>query len=328
MTAADTQGAVTAAETKGVQTRSDAVAEVAVVGAGLMGAALARALADAGHHVRIWNRTPERAQKLAAERLRPVRTIQEAVSSADLVIACTASYDTTRAALAPVTDWGEAALVNLGTGTPEETEAMAEWAGERQLPYLDGSLLCFPDFVGSPDTLILYAGEPGVWERHQSVLRALGGGSRFLSEQVRAACVVETAVIGSFYVTAVGAYVEAATYAQSQGVSAEMMRDATRLVLRTLGRSTKEAAAAIESGEHATDQATLATYANGARHCLSALRADGHQARLLAAAVENLEAARAAGLGELGIYAQTGIVHGPADPPHAPEHPESPGAAP
>lgn len=291
------------------------MAEVAVVGAGLMGAALARALAGAGHQVRIWNRTPERAQKLAGERLRPVHTIQEAVASCDLVIACTSSYETTRAALAPVTDWGEAALVNLATGAPEEAEAMAEWAGERRVPYLDGSLLCFPDLVGSPDTLVVYAGAPEVWDRHHPVLRALGGRSRFLSERVRSASVLDTAIIGSFYVTAVGAYVEAATYAHSQGVSAEMMREATRLVLRTLGSSTKKAAAAIESGEHATDQATLATYANGARHCLSALRAEGHRARLLTAAVENLEAARAAGLGELGIYAQTDVVHDPAASP-------------
>ncbi|TDB88734.1 hypothetical protein E1264_10455 [Actinomadura sp. KC216] len=123
-----------------------------------------------------------------------------------------------------------------------------------------------------------------------------------------AANVLETAIIGAFYVTAVGAYVEAATYAPSQGVPAEMLRETTRLALRTLGRGTKEAAAAIESGDHRTDQATLETYAEGARHGLDAMRAAGHRARLLAAAVETLDAARAAGLGGLGIYAQTEIV--------------------
>ncbi len=285
--------------------------DVAVVGAGLMGAALARTLAAAGHEVRIWNRTPERAEQLATDRLRPVRDIRAAVAGADLVIACTSSYETTREALSPVADWGGAALVNLTTGEPEEAEELEKWAAQRGLSYLDGSLLCFPDGIGSADALILYAGAPDVWERHHGTLRALGGNSRFLSERVRSASVVETALIGSFYVTAVGAYVEAATYAHAQGVSADMMREATRLVLRTLGSATKQAAAAIETGEHATTQATLATYAGGSRHCLSAVRADGHTARILAAAVENLEAARDAGLGDLGIYAQTEVMHSP-----------------
>lgn len=291
------------------------MSDIAVVGAGLMGAALARALADADHTVRLWNRTPERAERLATERIRAVGALTEAVAGADLVIACTASYDTTRDALAVVTDWGDTALVNVTTGSPEDAEQMAEWAAGRGIPYLDGSLLCFPEYVGSPDALVVYAGSPEVWQRHESALRALGGASRYLSERVGSASVLETAIIGSFYVTAVGAYVEAATYAHSQGVSAEMLREVTRLTLRTLGAATKEASAAIESGEHGTQQATLATYANGARHFLSTLRAEGHRARILGAATETLEAARAAGLGELGIYAQTQVLNDHLPPP-------------
>ncbi|MFG2446625.1 NAD(P)-binding domain-containing protein [Nocardia fluminea] len=290
--------------------------EIAVVGAGLMGAALARALARAGHEVRVWNRTHERAERLVGARIRAVSAIEDAVAGVDLVLACTASYETTRGALDAVANWGEAALVNVTTGSPEDAEQMEAWAAARGIHYLDGSLLCFPEYVGSPDALVVYSGSSDVWQRHQVVLRALGGSSRFLSERVRSASVLETAIIGSFYVTAVGAYVEAATYAHSQGVSAEMLREVTRLTLRTLGAATKEAAAAIESGEHTTQQATLATYANGARHFLSTLRAEGHRARILGAATESLEAARDAGLGDLGIYAQTEIMHEPAASPN------------
>lgn len=289
--------------------------QVAVVGAGLMGSALVRALAAADHEVRVWNRTHERAERLSGERVRAVRAIDDAVAGADLLIACTASYETTRTALEPVEDWGAAAIVNLTTGAPADAEQMAEWAARRGVPYLDGSLLCFPEYVGSPDALVVYAGSRDVWRRHETVLRALGGGSRFLSESVRSPSVLETAIIGSFYVTAVGAYVEAATYAHSQGVSAEMLREVTRLTMRTLGAATKEAAAAIESGEHSTQQATLATYADGARHFVSTLRGEGHRALILGAATESLEAARTAGLGELGIYAQTQVMHDSATSP-------------
>jgi glutamyl-tRNA reductase len=41
--------------------------EVAVLGCGAVGSALARALAPAGPRLRLWSRTAERAERLAAE---------------------------------------------------------------------------------------------------------------------------------------------------------------------------------------------------------------------------------------------------------------------
>lgn len=40
---------------------------VSVLGTGIMGAAMARNLARAGHTVRVWNRTRSKAEPLAAE---------------------------------------------------------------------------------------------------------------------------------------------------------------------------------------------------------------------------------------------------------------------
>ncbi|WP_370937407.1 NAD(P)-dependent oxidoreductase [Amycolatopsis sp. cg13] len=278
--------------------------DVAVVGCGLMGAALAQTLADHGRAVAVWNRTPERAERLAREGITPVRAIEDAVPGTPLIIACTADYATTRSSLAPVRDWDGTTLVNLGTSVPAEAESMAEWAAERGVPYLDGSLLTFPEFVGSPDALVLYSGSPEVWSAHEKTLRCLGGKSQHISERIGAASAVDSAMIGSFYVTAMGAYLEAASYAKAQGVPAEMLRETTKLVLRTIGHSSKEAAAAIESGDFSTDQATLETYAAGAKRTAAALRADGRQPRLLEAAVTTLEEADAAGFGKLGLYAQ------------------------
>ena len=59
---------------------------VTVLGAGRMGAAIAGKLASGGADVRIWNRTPERAAALAAERIRPVASLSEAVRDAEVVI--------------------------------------------------------------------------------------------------------------------------------------------------------------------------------------------------------------------------------------------------
>lgn len=281
---------------------------VAVIGTGLMGSAIARTLARAGHRVTAWNRTAARAEALTDEGIVAVATVAEAVAEAELVIACTSTAATTRETFADVTDWEDRVLVNVTTGTPDDAVEMEAWAAERAIGYLDGAIICFPEYVGAPDALFVYAGPAPLWQRHETTLLRLGGASRHVSEQIGAASVLDTAIIGSFYVSAVGAYVEAATYAHANGVPAPMLREATKLVLKTLGHSTKAAAREIESGEHATEQATLATYARGSRNTLASTRGSGHSMRLLAAAVEYLDAAEAAGLGHLGLYAQTRVM--------------------
>uniref|UniRef100_UPI00135A1B18 NAD(P)-binding domain-containing protein n=1 Tax=Streptomyces viridosporus TaxID=67581 RepID=UPI00135A1B18 len=64
---------------------------VSVLGTGIMGAAMARNLARAGHTVRAWNRTRAKADPLAADGVHVAGTPAEAVESADAVL--TVLYD-------------------------------------------------------------------------------------------------------------------------------------------------------------------------------------------------------------------------------------------
>ncbi|MFB7507263.1 NAD(P)-dependent oxidoreductase [Streptomyces broussonetiae] len=64
---------------------------VSVLGTGIMGAAMARNLCRAGLDVRVWNRTREKAEPLAAEGARVAGTPAEAVEGADVVL--TMLYD-------------------------------------------------------------------------------------------------------------------------------------------------------------------------------------------------------------------------------------------
>ncbi|GAA1102433.1 NAD(P)-binding domain-containing protein [Nocardiopsis metallicus] len=130
--------------------------EITVLGCGLMGSALARALAAAGHPVTVWNRTPERAEALAGERMSAERTVAEAVGSARLVVACLADYAATLAAIDPVTDWTGTTLVNLASGAPSEVEEMERRIEGRGGRYLDGAVLAYPDDIGTPGAMIVY----------------------------------------------------------------------------------------------------------------------------------------------------------------------------
>ena len=59
---------------------------VALLGTGIMGAPMARNLLKAGFHVRVWNRTPDKARALAADGADAAATPADAVSEAAFVI--------------------------------------------------------------------------------------------------------------------------------------------------------------------------------------------------------------------------------------------------
>ncbi|WP_034274502.1 NAD(P)-binding domain-containing protein [Haloechinothrix halophila] len=282
--------------------------DVAVLGCGPMGAALARAFARSGYSVAAWNRTPERAEALADDGIRPVGAVDDAVASAPLIVACLTTYEATLSALDPIADWHGTTLINLATGAPYEATVMESWAAKRGAEYLDGSIVCYPQDIGTPGGAILYSGSSAAWAEHEKTLRSLAGSSAYVSEQVTDASALNVGVVGGFYVSALSAYVEAATYVLSHGVATEVLDAITQVTIDGLRKGNVDAAAAIVSDGHATDQATIDTYAEAAGAALAVMRRSGQRARLLGAAVENLATAKAAGLGTLGFTAQAKVA--------------------
>ncbi|CBG71802.1 putative dehydrogenase [Streptomyces scabiei 87.22] len=116
---------------------------VSVLGTGIMGAAMARSLLRAGHTVRAWNRTREKAEPLTADGARVVDSPAEAVRGADVVL--TILYDGPAAlavmreaapALSPGTAW-----VQSTTAGVEGVAELAALAGELGLVFYDAPVL-------------------------------------------------------------------------------------------------------------------------------------------------------------------------------------------
>ncbi|MFH8791344.1 NAD(P)-dependent oxidoreductase [Streptomyces sp. NPDC017941] len=291
------------AHTNGSSTAHD----VTVIGCGLMGSALARALGANGSSVTVWNRTPGRAHALAGDSITPADSLTAAVGSSPLVIACLPTYETTLSVLEPVTDWRGRTLAVLGSGTPGQAEEAQRWAEARGAAYLDGVILSYPQHIGSPEAAVLYSGPTATWAAHEQTLMSLAGASRHVADQPSAANLLNVALVGEFFITAMTAYVEAATYALRKGIPAAVVDEVTAAAVEVLRHEVGGVTAAIVSGEHESDQATLTTHAAGARLALAALREDGYDGRVLAAAIDTMTAAEQAGLGELGFSAQTKI---------------------
>ncbi|GAB3857649.1 NAD(P)-binding domain-containing protein [Nocardioides maradonensis] len=282
--------------------------DVAVIGIGLMGAALAKNFAANGLRVAAWNRSPEKAEAIAGANITAVASAADAVAGTSLVIGCTSTYATTKDALSGVADWSGKTLANIGTSTPTESTDMAAWTTERGGRYIDGAILCFPHQIGTEEGMVLYAGSPDAWADHEKTLMTPGPYSMLVSDNVKVASIIDAAIIGGFYSAALNAYVEAATYALDEGVDVEVLNGITEVVFQTIGESAKSAVEAITSDKHETDAAYLGVYAEGCRATLSAMRDAGYKARLLGAAVENLNEAEQAGLGGLGFFALTKVA--------------------
>src|SRR5215468_8049287 len=105
---------------------------VAVLGTGIMGGPMARNLAAAGHDVRVWNRTPEKAEGLGCT---VAGTPAEAVAGAEVVLTMLSDGPTVEAVvpdLDPDVLWIQSSTV----GVPET----ARFA-ERHPRYLDAPVL-------------------------------------------------------------------------------------------------------------------------------------------------------------------------------------------
>ena len=149
---------------------------VAVLGTGVMGAAMARNVAKAGMAVRAWNRTAARAAPLAADGIAVAPTAQEAVDGADLVLTVlfdAASVEETIRAAAPGLRRG-ATWIQLSTVGPEETERLAALAAELGVGFLDAPVSGTRQPAEAGTLVVLAAGPADVRDAARPVLEAIG----------------------------------------------------------------------------------------------------------------------------------------------------------
>ena len=150
--------------------------DIGFIGLGEMGAAMVANLLKAGHAVRVWNRTPAKAQALAAAGARVIASPAEAFAG-DAVISMLADD----AALREVFD---AALlahaprglvhVNMATISVALAETLAREHAEFGLHYVAAPVLGRPDAAAAAKLTIIAAGAAEAIDRVQSLFDAIG----------------------------------------------------------------------------------------------------------------------------------------------------------
>ncbi len=246
------------------------MAQVSVIGLGAMGSTLARVLAENGHRVTAWNRSPlpsARAQTLRRTGVSHAATPAAAIAANPLTIMCVLDYPAADSIL-DRPGVGEAlvgrTLVQLTNGSEDEVRrqlARVQAAGARMLC---GGIVGYPRHIGRPDTAILYAGSAAAFADHKDTLAALAGKQRFLGEDPTAQNATYAAGFG-FYFAAIMGFLENAALAASRGVApadfAATMPAMTALLLDHMG----DAARRIAAGDYEGDQATVDVHLVGAQ---------------------------------------------------------------
>jgi len=132
---------------------TDKTHQVAVLGLGRMGSAVATRLATQGHRVQAWSRTPQAESRVAGPddggvssghaTVQVRRTSIEAVAGADIVIltlfdgdACRAVLDSCLDSMAP-----DVVVVNASTVGPDEAESLERMAEGRSRAYLHAPVM-------------------------------------------------------------------------------------------------------------------------------------------------------------------------------------------
>ncbi|MBM4796315.1 NAD(P)-dependent oxidoreductase [Streptomyces sioyaensis] len=157
---------------------------VAVLGTGIMGAAMARNLAGAGLDVRAWNRTRARAEPLAADGIRVTGTPAEAVDGADVVLTMLLDGPAVLDALhqaAPALPPG-ALWLQMSTVGPEGLAPLARFAGEHGLRFVDAPVLGTKDPAEKGELTILAAGPQDVRERAERIFGVVGSRTQWVGE--------------------------------------------------------------------------------------------------------------------------------------------------
>lgn len=149
------------------------MADVAVLGTGRMGAAMARALAGAGHAVTVWNRTPAAADALA-DVCRVAPDAAGAVADADVVIATLATGAATEQVLLSDEVRGSlrpgAVVLDMGTSGVATARALA--GGLAGVRFVDAPVSGSVATINAGQLLVMASGDESGVEDAREVLGA------------------------------------------------------------------------------------------------------------------------------------------------------------
>ncbi|MGF6722600.1 3-hydroxyisobutyrate dehydrogenase-like beta-hydroxyacid dehydrogenase [Paraburkholderia sp. GAS41] len=150
--------------------------DIGFIGLGEMGVAMVQNMLKAGHTVRVWNRSPQRAEVLAAAGASVVGSPAEAFTG-DAVFSMLADDTALRAVIdAPLLEHAPRGLihVNMATISVALAEELAHAHALRGLHYVAAPVMGRPDVAAAAKLTIVAGGPAEAIDRVQPVFDAIG----------------------------------------------------------------------------------------------------------------------------------------------------------
>jgi 3-hydroxyisobutyrate dehydrogenase-like beta-hydroxyacid dehydrogenase len=205
------------------------IERIGFAGLGAMGAGIAQRIAEAGHEVTVWNRTPAKAQALIDAGLGWAATPRELAGSSDVLftmltdsraIEATAEGDDgLLAGVRPGTVWAD-----LSTIAPDVSVAMAERAAERGAAFLDCPVSGSPATLAAGQMSVMVGGDRAAFDHVAEVLGAIGPKVTYIGPNGHA--ILTKLAINLTLVVSVTAFAEAVALVEKAGVQREAVVDA------------------------------------------------------------------------------------------------------
>ena len=193
--------------------------DVGFIGLGTMGSRIARNLVDAGHQVRVWNRSRAAVDAIARLGGRPAATARDAFSG-DIVFSMLADDAAVHAVIDPLLDGAPKGIVhvNMATISIPLARDLAARHRARGLAYVAAPVFGRPELAGAAKLTIVAAGEPTAIARAEPLLDVIGQRTWVIGTQPERANVVKLA--GNFMLgAAVLAMAEASAMAWRNGIA-------------------------------------------------------------------------------------------------------------
>jgi 3-hydroxyisobutyrate dehydrogenase-like beta-hydroxyacid dehydrogenase len=199
--------------------------DVGFIGLGSMGHPMAANLLQAGHSLRIWNRTKDKASDLVAAGARWADRPADVVEEGGIVITMVSDD----AALHGVTDAADGIGETLGRGgvhlsmstvSPATAAALAAYHRARGSAYIGAPVFGRPEAAAARKLFVLAAGPAAACERARPLFEAMGQKVFELGEDPASASVVK--LCGNFMImAAIEAMAEACTLGERYGLPRE-----------------------------------------------------------------------------------------------------------
>jgi 3-hydroxyisobutyrate dehydrogenase len=201
----------------------------AVLGTGIMGAAMARSLAREGHQVTVWNRTPARATAVAGEGITACGAIGDALLGAEVVF--TMVFDSASVlemsgevvgALGSDAVWAQSTTVGVAG-----MRRIADAAGDARERLLDAPVLGTKQPAESGKLTVVVSGPADARARARPAFDAIGARTLDVGEDLGAASGLKLAV-NSWVASINAATAQAMGLAEALGLDPRLFLEAIR----------------------------------------------------------------------------------------------------